>query len=137
MRFLIDESADARLASYLTSPGHDAVLVAQHARPGLVDGEVLALANSERRISVTDDRDFGALVFNQHHSHAGVIDLRLGTTRLATRFNRLAPILAEFANELEQFIVVTDSAIRIRGAGKRHAQRKIGCGTAPHAGPCR
>jgi predicted nuclease of predicted toxin-antitoxin system len=73
MRFLLDESADARLASHLTSLGHDATTVAGHYTPGLRDEEVLAIASGEHRILITSDRDFGELVFRLHHSHSGVI----------------------------------------------------------------
>ena len=43
MRFVVDESADARLAAHLTQLGHDVTLIAQNYRPGLPDHEVLAM----------------------------------------------------------------------------------------------
>jgi predicted nuclease of predicted toxin-antitoxin system len=63
MRFLIDESADARLAAYLTSLRHDVKLVARGYAPGIPDERVLTFAHTEQRILITDDRDFGELVF--------------------------------------------------------------------------
>lgn len=116
MKFLIDESADARLASYLNECGYDATLVARHHRPGIPDWQVLMVARSEDRVLITDDRDFGDLVFRQHQPHAGIIYFRLGTTLLETRIDRLQHVLTRFAGQLDQFLFVTERTVRIRHA---------------------
>ena len=41
------------------------------------DEEVLALARAEGRIVISEDKDFGALVFRRKLPHAGVLLLRL------------------------------------------------------------
>lgn len=46
----------------LTDLGHD-VLSARETAPGASDEALLALANQERRVLVTEDKDFGDLVF--------------------------------------------------------------------------
>ena len=114
MRFVVDESADARLAMHLRRLGHDATLVAQDYRPGLPDQEVLAIAHREGRILITDDRDFGELVFRHRQAHAGVIYFRLSTTVLAVRSARLDAVLTHHPHELDQFLVVTDRSVRVR-----------------------
>ena len=114
MRFLIDESADARLASHLTQLGHDVTLIARDHRPGLSDRDVLSIAHQEERVLITDDRDFGELVFRERRPHAGVIYFRLSTTLLSVRIARLAETLAKFPNELDQFLVVTERSMRAR-----------------------
>lgn len=65
MRFLLDQSSDARLVEYLRSLNHDATRVGREYPGGLTDDEVLRLAYRERRILLTDDRDFGELVFRR------------------------------------------------------------------------
>lgn len=132
MRFLIDESADARLAAHLSTLGHDAALVAQSHRPGLPDAEVLAIARAQGRILITDDRDFGELVFRQRQGHAGVIFFRLSTTVLFTRIERLSQVLTDYADRLDQFLVVTESRVRVRRTGQGGA----GC-VASNPGPPR
>lgn len=119
MKFLIDESADARLAGYLRSRGHDATLVASSHRPGLTDEEVLAIAHAEGRILLTDDRDFGELVFRRHRPHAGVIFFRLSTTAIAVRIERLNHVLTRHVQHLDQFLVVSEGGVRMRGSRKR------------------
>jgi hypothetical protein len=88
MKFLLNESADARLAPCLTSLGYDVTLVARDYQAGIPDHEVLRLAHREGRILITDDRDFGDLVFRQRQAHAGVIYFRLASPHIALR---LAP----------------------------------------------
>jgi len=72
-RFRLDQSAEAHIGVFLVSIGLDATRVGRDYPPGLPDEEVLATAVAERRILITNDRDFGDLIFRQHHPHAGVI----------------------------------------------------------------
>lgn len=115
MRFLVDESADARLAHYLNSLGHDATTVARDYAPALKDSQVLAIAHREGRTLIANDRDFGELVFRLGQPHAGVILFRLGSTDLAAKIGRLNYVLGHHADRLDQFLVVTDRLVRIRG----------------------
>jgi predicted nuclease of predicted toxin-antitoxin system len=118
MRFLLDQSADARLLHYLVLTGHDATRVGRHYPPGLSDQEVLAIAHQEERILIAADRDFGELVFRLRRPHSGVIFLRLGNyAPLATKVERLQYVLSRYADQLDQFLVVTNHRVRIRRTG--------------------
>lgn len=66
MRFLFDQSTDRRLAMYLKELGHDVTVVALDYPPSLPDEQVLGIALQEQRILVTEDRDFGELIFRRH-----------------------------------------------------------------------
>ncbi len=114
MRFLVDESAGSRLSSHLTALGHDATFVAHTRGQGIPDEEVLAIAHAEGRVLITQDRDFGDLIFRQHHRHSGVIYLRLGTSSFTARRERLDYVLDNYADQLDRFIVVTQNTIRVR-----------------------
>jgi predicted nuclease of predicted toxin-antitoxin system len=115
MRFLLDQSSDARLVPYLAQLGHDATRIGRDYPPGLPDQEVLALAHREGRILITDDRDFGELVFRLHQPHAGVIYLRLGEyADLATKIDRLDYVLTHHADQSDRFLVVTGTSVRAR-----------------------
>lgn len=114
MKFLVDESTDARLADYLTELGHDARTVARHYTRSLGDAEILAIAREEGRILITQDRDFGELVFRRGHPHAGVIFFRLTTTRLSVKTARLSHILSAYPDQLSQYLVVTEHSVRVR-----------------------
>lgn len=62
MRFLADECCDAALVSTLRGDGHD-VLYAVESLRGATDDEILLRAFSERRILLTEEKDFGELVY--------------------------------------------------------------------------
>ncbi len=75
MRFLADESCDFTFVRILRSAGHDVLAVAESAA-GAADKKVIALAHSQRRILITEDKDFGQLVFAAAASTSGVIYVR-------------------------------------------------------------
>lgn len=75
MRFLADESCDFTFVRVLRVTGHD-VLAVTEAAPGAPDEKVIALARSQRRILITEDKDFGQLVFAAAASTSGVIYVR-------------------------------------------------------------
>jgi predicted nuclease of predicted toxin-antitoxin system len=114
VRFLLDQSADARLIPHLQMLEHDATRVGREHPHGLPDEEVLAIAYREQRILIATDLDFGDLVVRLGHPHASVILFRLGATDLATKIQRLDDVLRERADHLDRFIVVTLQSIRVR-----------------------
>lgn len=117
MRFLLDQSADARLVDYLLDQGRDATRVGRDHPGGIDDTEVLEIARMEDRVLITDDRDFGELVFRFRQPHAGVIYLRLGDyAPLSAKIARLPHVLANYSDRLDQFLVVTLHRVRARGS---------------------
>ena len=95
MRFLLDQSADARLLPHLQTLGYDATRVGREHPHGLPDEQVLEIAYREQRILIASDLDFGDLVVRMRQPHAGVILFRLGATDLATKIQRLDDVLRE------------------------------------------
>ena len=115
MRFLLDESVDLRLAPYLRNLGHDVTVVTQDYQPSLPDHRILAIAHQEQRVLITNDKDFGELVFVKQQPHFGVILFRLGTFELTPTLNRLSYVLTQCNNQLDRFLVVTRQRVRVRG----------------------
>lgn len=62
MRFLADESCDFAIVRALRGAGHDVLAVAEIA-PRAEDPEVVQLAVGEGRLLLTEDKDFGRIVF--------------------------------------------------------------------------
>jgi predicted nuclease of predicted toxin-antitoxin system len=114
MRFLLDESADFPLAAFLRTLGHDVTTIAHDYPYGLKDADVLAIAHREQRILITNDRDFGELVFRRNQSHAGVILFRLDLETLPIKQQWLRHIVTVYADRLGEFIVITPRGIRVR-----------------------
>ena len=83
MRLLADESCDFRVVQALRLAGHDVVAIVEIA-PGSPDDAVLELAQRERRVFLTEDRDFGQLAYAASAREMGVILLRYpSSTRVA------------------------------------------------------
>ena len=119
MRFLLDESVDARLAGFLRAKDHDVETVGSAYPHASKDEEVLAIAVAQNRVLITNDRDFGELVHRRNLQHRGVILLRLRTTRLASVETRLEDVLTRFSGNLAEMLVVTDHMVRVRGLASR------------------
>lgn len=123
MRSLLDESADARLATFLRQWGHDVAVIAIDHPASLSDRAILAIAHRDGRILITDDRDFGELVFVHRQPHAGVIYLRLGQfADLTVKVTRLEHVLTHYADQLDRFLAVTRQRVRVRHSGRRERQ---------------
>src|SRR4051794_35108471 len=75
MTFVADESCAATVIRSLREAGHDVIAIAEIAR-GATDDSVLERALQEKRVLITEDHDFGELVFAQGRSSAGVMLLR-------------------------------------------------------------
>lgn len=72
MRILLDACVWGRATDQLRAVGHDVVWVGDWTEdPG--DDAVLAVANSEERICVTIDKDFGELAVRRRMRHHGVV----------------------------------------------------------------
>ena len=118
MEFIVDESTGAAVVEYLRAVGHDVLAVAE-AMPQADDGNILARADSEARILITNDKDFGELVFRSGQAHQGVVLLRLRDESPANRVRVLKAVLEQYADRLVgRFTVATESRIRMRPASE-------------------
>jgi predicted nuclease of predicted toxin-antitoxin system len=75
MYFLADESCAGPVIRALRQGGHDVLAIAEVAKAA-TDEDVLKRALAENRILITEDRDFGELVYARGRSSAGVILVR-------------------------------------------------------------
>jgi predicted nuclease of predicted toxin-antitoxin system len=114
MRFLVDESTGASVTAFLRGLGHDVVAVSE-ATPQAEDPDILDKAVAESRIVVTNDKDFGELVFRCGLAHSGILLLRLKDESAANRVALVKLFLEQHAEDLPgNFVVVTESHVRIR-----------------------
>ena len=75
MRFLADESCDFSVVRALRAAGHDVAAIAESA-PQTIDDDVIELAARETRVLLTEDKDFGQLVYAGSQASSGVILIR-------------------------------------------------------------
>src|SRR5204863_8102227 len=83
VRLVADESCDFTLVVGLRAAGHDVVAITE-TMSGADDEQVMALAAAERRLLLTEDKDFGQLVFAAAARNSGVVLVRYPVRARAT-----------------------------------------------------
>jgi predicted nuclease of predicted toxin-antitoxin system len=115
MRFLADDSCDFRVVRALRTAGYDVVAVIEVAR-GADDDAIIAMAIRERRVLITEDRDFGQLVHAAAKRACGVILLRYPSSARADLPATVIDFVEKHGTQLvERFVVVEPGRIRIGG----------------------
>jgi predicted nuclease of predicted toxin-antitoxin system len=113
LRFLADESLDFAVVRALRATGHEVVAVSE-SMPGAADGDLIALAAREHLLLITEDKDFGWLVFASHAQSAGVILVRFpGNARegLVQAIDQL--VRSEAERLVDSFTVMQPGQVRI------------------------
>lgn len=120
---LADENIVAAVVSRLRQDGWDVVWIAE-IDPSVDDPGVLARAVAERRILLTDDKDFGELVVREGRTHCGVVLLRLAGMAMAQRTELVSRLFAGSSADLvDAFTVVeSDGRMRVRRASARASE---------------
>ncbi len=115
MRFLVDECTGSKVANWLRGEKHEVFSVFDEAR-GITDDEVLTKASDENWILITNDKDFGEMIFRERRVHHGIVFLRLDDERSANKIKVLEQLLENYAEKLpEKFVIVTETKVRIAG----------------------
>jgi predicted nuclease of predicted toxin-antitoxin system len=99
VRWFADECVDAGLVRRLCGAGHDVVYVPEFAS-GMTDAEVLRRAYDEHRLLVTEDKDFGEIVFRLHLPVPGLVLLRVDPERHLLKWVRLESAVQRFGQRL-------------------------------------
>jgi predicted nuclease of predicted toxin-antitoxin system len=113
MRFLADECCDFAAVRSPRADGHD-VLAVNEFQHRSIDQEVLELALAEDRILLTEDKDFGWLVFAGRRDSPGVILIRFPASARGLLGAAVAKLVREHASQLAgAFVVLRPGAARI------------------------
>jgi predicted nuclease of predicted toxin-antitoxin system len=114
MRFLADECVEVPIVERLRDDGHEVLYVAEMT-PGITDDEVLALANSNTMLLMTEDKDFGELVYRMQRVAEGVVLMRFAGLASSTKAALVSKAVREHEAELiGSFTVIDASSVRIR-----------------------
>jgi predicted nuclease of predicted toxin-antitoxin system len=112
MRFLVDECTGPKTAQWLRDQGHEVFSVFDEAR-GADDDTIIEKAFNENRILITNDKDFGEIVYREQRPHHGIIFLRLADNRAANKIDVMRRLLESYADRLpDRFVVVTETRVR-------------------------
>ncbi len=114
MNFLLDVCAASRsMHETLLELGHD-VLSATELDPSATDGVLLALAIEQERVIITEDKDFGELVFLHGLRHPCIV--RFVNMQVSEKVSAMRELIDRHADSMRggAMIVVTRNRIRIR-----------------------
>ena len=113
MKFIVDECVGQKVTLWLRSKGYDTVSVVEKMY-GQPDSVILSKAIHENRIIITQDKDFGELVFKHNNTHTGIILLRLIDQKSVHKISILEEIFAKHILQIYGcFIIAKSNSIRI------------------------
>ena len=113
LRFLADESCDFAVVRALRSEGHDVLAVSEFQQRS-IDRELMELAKADNRILLTEDKDFGWLVFVAHKKSPGVVLIRFPASVRRQLGSAVRQLVADHSLELAgSFIVLQPGSVRI------------------------
>jgi predicted nuclease of predicted toxin-antitoxin system len=113
MRLIADESCDFAIVRGLREAQHDVLSVMENAA-GSSDEQVIEFARNERRLLITEDKDFGQLVRAAAKENSGVVLVRYP----AMSRSRLVPSILELLSQqgeslYDSFVVMEPGRIRL------------------------
>lgn len=76
MKLLADVNIEKPIVDYMVEIGFDVKWIPDY-NCMLPDDDLLAIANAESRVLMTNDKDFGELVFRQNKIATGIILIRM------------------------------------------------------------
>lgn len=114
MKFLADENVEKPIVDMLRNGGHD-VLYIPEIRKRSIDEQLLEQANNAACILLTNDKDFGELIYLQGKNNIGIILMRFTSERSAVKTKFMSHLIKNFSDRLiGHFTVISESKIRFR-----------------------
>lgn len=117
MNLVADENIDRGIVERLRRDGHQVDWIAESS-PTISDDEVLRRAAVGGAVLVTEDKDFGELVYRRGLTHAGVLLIRLEGMDNAAKAEVVSQVVRDNVTELPgAFAVVSSDSFRLRRPG--------------------
>jgi len=115
-RFLADMNISPKTVGALQQRGWDIIRVSEVLPMDAADDEILEFARASRRVVVTQDLDFSALLVLKGYSYPSLITLRLASSAPEIITRRLLDVLPGMGAGLEKgnVYVVDDTTVRVR-----------------------
>ncbi len=114
MKFLADENVEWPVVETVRALGYD-VLAAHHGLTGTEDEKLLEIACNEGRILITNDTDFGNLVFYKQQAAFGIVLMRFSSEITSLKCEMVKHLLTHHGEKLKNhFTVISEQQIRIK-----------------------
>ena len=117
MELLEDENVDLRVYAKLKEAGY-AIDHIMNIAPGVDDETVLKIANDNKAILLTEDKDFGELVYRLKLIAHGIVLIRLSAWGLQDKTDRITEVLKTYLPNLsDTFTTIKPDKITMRKLG--------------------
>ena len=114
MLLVADESVDFGIIRVLREKKFNVISISEN-YPGIKDLHVLAIANENHCLLITEDKDFGELTYRLNMQHCGIFLIRLNDVPRSERITRVASAIEKYSDELiNSFAVINSSGLRIK-----------------------
>ena len=111
---IFDENVDQRIIDQIDKCRYEIISI-KNVNPGISDREVIKFAKSKKGLIITEDKDFGELIFSYNIKECSVIFLRYNKIDLNKIEKNISKVLENFYQKPEHFfITITSDKIRIR-----------------------
>ncbi len=113
IQFLADESCDFAVVRALRAAGYDVKAIVEVC-PGVSDGEVMQIGAEEGRVLLTEDKDFGWLVFAGTGGSTSVIFIRFPMRARSILSETIVEFVKQAGNKLMgSFAVIEPGRMRL------------------------
>lgn len=114
MKFPADENFEPQFVERLRDEGHEVLFLDEY-EAGFSDERILDFAVEQNAVLITNDKDFGELIFRHGFESRGVIFLRLYDLPLSDRIRIAMEAIRKHEAVLEtSFTVISEDNVRIR-----------------------
>jgi predicted nuclease of predicted toxin-antitoxin system len=116
MKLLVDMNLSPKWSSILRAEGWDTVHWSDVGDAKAPDTEIMRWAASERRVVLTHDLDFGALLATTQVDAPSVVQVRTQDVRPQSLARLLVPLLHQYESQLDSgaLLVVDEAHSRVR-----------------------
>ena len=112
--FVADENVDYLILTNLREQGYSVESIAEQC-PSLKDSDVLQWALERQAVLLTEDKDFGELVFRQRKVNSGIVLYRLAGLTSQQKAERIVQAFTTHSNVFSgRFTVISSDQVRVR-----------------------
>jgi len=112
LKFIADVNVEKPIIDYLSGKGYDVKWIPDYDCQ-ILDKDLLIMAKAENRILITNDKDFGELIFLRNKLSAGIILIRVKGQGVQNKVKLIKRLLQRYSDKLSNnFVIITDNKFR-------------------------
>lgn len=112
LKFIADVNLEKPIVEFISKEGYD-IKWTPNFNPKITDEDLIKLARSEKRILLTNDKDFGELIFLQKKLSHGIILFRIKGQATQIKLDLIKKLITLYIDKLSgHFTVISRNKFR-------------------------